>query len=311
MKANKKRNLISALLISMRPSQWMKNIAIFAAILFAGQLFNNQLLHKTSLGFLVLSMVSSGSYLFNDIIDAPFDRKHPFKKYRPIAAGQLKIKSAGILAFLLVFGGLWLAFSFGGAFFAVILSFTVLHFSYSIWLKKVPPLDILGIATAFILRVLAGEVLTGYHIPIWLMFSVIFLALFIASGKRRSELMKENSEGKTRPALKKYRKDLLDHYLSTFATATLISYALFTFTVEPLDFGGKVFHFLLINYPKTLGRKWLMLSVPFVIIALMRYAQLVFLSDEGERPEKTIHDIYLFLTVLGWGASLILLLYVF
>ena len=193
----------------------------------------------------------------------------------------------------------------------VILSFTVLHFFYSIWLKKIPPLDILGIAMAFILRVLAGEVLTGYHIPIWLMFSVIFLALFIASGKRRSELVKEDGKSKTRPALKKYHKDLIDHYLSTFATATLISYALFTFTAGPPDFEGKIFDFLLINYPKTLGRKWLMLSVPFVIIALMRYAQLVFLSNEGERPERAIHDLYLFLSILGWGASLILLLYVF
>ena len=311
MRDNEKRCFISALLISMRPSQWIKNTAIFAAILFTGQLFNSQLLHKTSLGFLVLSMICSGSYLFNDIIDIPLDRKHPLKKYRPIAAGQLKIKSAGISAFLLVFGGLILAFFINNAFFMLILGFTVLHFSYSIWLKKIPPLDILGIATAFILRVLAGEILTGYHIPIWLMFSVIFLALFIASGKRRSELVRENGKGETRPALKKYHQDLIDHYLSTFATATLISYALFTFTAEPPDFGGKVFHLLLVNYPKILGRKWLMLSVPFVIVALMRYAQLVFLSDEGERPEKIIHDPYLFLSVLGWGASLILLLYVF
>ncbi|KUK79457.1 MAG: UbiA prenyltransferase [Microgenomates bacterium 39_7] len=302
-------NNLKAVITSLRPYQWIKNLAIYSAILFTGHLFDENYFLITTAGFVIFSLLSSASYLLNDIADIAHDRLHPVKKKRPIASGELPINTAFQISISLFIFGLAGAFLVNKNFFFISLIFSLLHLVYSFLLKKHPPLDILAIATSFVLRVLAGEALTGFHIPIWLIFSVIFLSLFIASGKRRSELLKEGQE--TRPALKQYRQELLNSYLSIFGTATLISYALFTFTASPPDFNDKLLGFLMTNYPKTVNRKWLMLSVPFVIIGLMRYAQLVFLAQEGEAPEKTIKDPYLFLSVLGWGAVIFAIIYVF
>lgn len=298
-----------ALFQALRPYQWIKNLAIYSAPLFTGHLFDENYLLTTTVGFVILCLLSSASYLLNDIADVAHDRQHPAKKKRPIASGQLPINTAFQISISLFIFSLASAFLIGQGFFLICLVFSLLQLAYSFFLKKNPPLDILAIATSFVLRTFAGEALTGFHIPVWLVFSVIFLSLFIASGKRRSELIKEGKE--TRPALKQYRQELLNSYLSIFGTATLISYALFTFTASPPDFGGKLLSFLLTNYPKTIDRKWLMISVPFVIVGLMRYAQLVFLAQEGEEPEKTIKDPYLVLAVLGWGTAIFAVIYVF
>ena len=306
---NKKRlNQLKPLAISLRPNQWIKNLAIFAAIIFNGQLFNINLFYSTILGFITFCLLSSASYLFNDIIDAPYDRLHPLKKSRPIACGDLKINTAFQYALLLLIAGLILAFFLSRSFFIIALVFITLHLAYSLVLKKHALFDILGIAVSFILRVYSGEVLTTYHIPIWLMLSVVFLSLFIASGKRRSEFVKRGS--KTRPVLVKYQEKLLDFYLSTFANATLLCYSLFAFTAQPPIFRERIFQFLLSNYPKILDRKWLMTTIPFVIIGIMRYAQMIYLTQTGEQPEKVlISDHLLLLTILGWGTMVIILIY--
>jgi 4-hydroxybenzoate polyprenyltransferase len=298
-----------AIFISLRPYQWIKNLAIYAAIFFTGHLFDENYFLLTTGGFIALCLLSSASYLLNDIIDAPRDRLHPVKKNRPIASGQISANLAYQISLSLFLTGLIAAFGLGRNFFFICLGFVILHLAYSLVFKKHPPLDILGIASSFVLRVLAGEVLTGFHIPIWLLFSVIFLALFIASGKRRSELIREGKE--TRPALKMYRQEMLNSYLSTFGTATLLSYALFTFTSSPPEFNDKLLSFLLTNYPKIIDRKWLMISVPFVVAGLMRYSQLVFLAQDGEAPEKTIKDPYLILTLAGWSMTIFAIIYVF
>ncbi|MDD3679398.1 MAG: UbiA prenyltransferase family protein [Candidatus Shapirobacteria bacterium] len=300
---------LRALIISLRPYQWVKNLAVYSAILFTGHLFDENYFLITTAGFIIFCLLSSASYLLNDIIDIPHDRLHPAKKSRPVASGKLPVDTAFQVSVGLFIFGLAAAFLISRGFFLISLVFVLLHLAYSLFLKKHPPLDILAIATSFVLRTFAGETLTGFHIPIWLVFSVIFLSLFIASGKRRSELIKEGRE--TRPALKLYRQELLNSYLSIFGTATLISYALFTFSASPPDFSDKLFRFLLANYPKTIDRKWLMISVPFVITGLMRYAQLVFLVQDGEVPERTIKDPYLILSLLGWGAAIFAIIYVF
>lgn len=297
------------LFISLRPYQWIKNLSIYAAIFFTGHLFDENYFLITTWGFIILCLLSSASYLLNDIIDAPHDKLHPAKKNRPIAAGKISTNLAFQVAVALFLISLIASFLIDINFFFVSIGFIILHLAYSLVFKKHPPLDILGIATSFVLRVLAGEVLTGFHIPIWLLFSVIFLSLFIASGKRRSELVREGRE--TRPALKQYRQEMLNSYLSIFGTATLLSYALFTFTSSPPEFSDKILSFLLANYPKIIDRKWLTLSVPFVITGLMRYSQLVFLAQDGEAPERTIKDPYIILTLAGWGITIFAIIYVF
>jgi len=184
-----------------------------------------------------------------------------------------------------------------------------MQYSYSFFIKKKALLDIMGIAFFFILRTYAGEVATGYHLPIWIMLAVIFLALFIASGKRRSELY---HTGKiTRKALEGYNKSLLSFYTTIFAVCTLISYAMFTFFAETVRFEGVIHQFLLTNYPSALDRKWWMVTLIPVIFGIMRYGQIIFEMQEGERPERVIAtDIPLLGAVLVWGLMMITIMYV-
>ena len=306
----KKRRLFLGIFYSLRPFQWVKNLAVFAAIIFNGKLFDVLLFHQTLLTFASFCLVSSASYLINDVIDAPYDRHHPLKRNRPIARGDISPMIAEIIAGILALLGLITAVKLGWLFVILIVIFFLLHMLYSLYLKRVAVLDILLIAIFFILRALGGEIATGYHLPIWLIFTVVFLALFIASGKRRSELIIEGP--KTRPSLMNYGKALLNFYTSIFAVATLISYSLFAYFTQPISFNHpRVRGFLLEHMPYLLGRKWLMITIFPVIFGIMRYSQLVFEKKEGQRPEQLlISDIPLTIIVLTWGLMTILIIYV-
>jgi len=298
------------ILVSLRPGQWVKNALVFTAIIINGQLFNPYLFNRSLWGFFIFCLLSSASYLVNDIIDLRYDRLHPQKKYRPLANGLLKPLIAIRMAILLSLSGLIFSLLLNYVLFLLGLAFVIIHILYSSILKKFAVIDILAIASSFIVRTFAGEILTGFHVPIWLMMTVVSLSLFIASGKRRSELILEGA--KTRPALLSYRTRLLDFYTSTFANSSLIFYALFAFFTEPPQFSEPLTRFLLINFPKALGRKWLMAAtIPFVIFGIMRYGQLIYEKHEGETPERLLtNDIPLSLAVIGWGIMVILIIYV-
>jgi len=293
----------------LRPNQWVKNLILYAAIVFTGKLFDAQLFTLTTIGFFIFCALSSASYIFNDIIDIKYDRLHPEKKNRPLAAGKVKLATAGELAFILILGGLIASLFISIEFFLVAFSFSILHIMYSMFLKKYAILDILSISFSFTLRALAGEILTGYHLPIWLLLCIFFASLFIASTKRHSEYIREGAV--TRPALFQYREHLLDFYTSTFATAAILSYALFTFLEEPPQFSGPFKAFLTDVFPNALGRKWLIGTIPFIIFGLMRYAQLIYEGKEGEKPEKIITtDKPLIISILCWTIGVITLLYI-
>lgn len=300
---------IISLLIALRPAQWLKNLAVFAAIIFTGQFLEPSFFWRAFKVFVIFCLLSSSSYLFNDIVDAPYDRQHPLKRNRPIARGELSVSLAATISLVFLFLGLFFSLLLGWGVFFISLLFIILHFFYSLIMKRFAVWDIIGISFSFILRTLAGEVATGFHLPIWLMFTVIFLSLFIASGKRRSELITEGS--KTRPALAKYQKALLNFYTSIFAVATLISYSLFTYFIDLGDAGGRLMKALGGEAHWLVGRKWLMITILPVIFGIMRYAQLVFDRQEGERPERMLaSDIPLALAVLMWGLMVILIIYV-
>jgi len=306
----KSGKVLRGLVISMRPYQWTKNLAVFAAMIFNGQLFNGEVVIESLLAFVVFSLFSSGSYLINDIVDAPYDRRHPQKRNRPIAKGTVTSQQAIIWAIFLFSLGLSVALYLSFSFVLLIIAFLILHLIYSFILKKIAILDIFGISFSFILRTFAGEIATGFHLPVWLMFTVVFLSLFIASGKRRSEYVKEGT--KARPALGKYQKALLNFYLSIFSVLTLISYSLFTYLAQPADFSQpKIHDFFVNNFPFLIGRKWLMLTIFPVILGIMRYSQLVLERKRGERPGKILaSDIPLLVTVFTWGFMLIVIIYV-
>ena len=291
----------------IRVNQWIKNFSLFAAIIFTGHLFDTEMFIRTSAGFLIFCALSSASYIVNDISDVEFDRKHPQKRNRSIASGEVTIFEALILTLLLLIFGLTGSYLLGLGFFAVSLVFVLIHFGYTLWLKQHALFDILLIASSFMIRVFAGEILTALHIPVWLQFSVIFLSLFIASCKRRSEL--RHTGGKTRPALEHYKIQLLDFYNSTFATGTIVAYAMFTFIPEPETFTPLINEFLEFAYPAAIGRKWLMVTtLPLIIVGIMRYAQLIYEStNAGEAPERIVMSDKVLITTLGlWGFMVVL-----
>jgi decaprenyl-phosphate phosphoribosyltransferase len=294
---------------ALRPIQWIKNLNLFAAVILNGQLFNYPIFIKSLLGFIVFCLLSSSSYLINDLVDVDKDRLHPVKKNRPIARGDLQETTAIFIAFILLFSGLFISVFVNFGFFWISLIFILLQYTYSFFLKKKAIIDIIGIAFFFIIRAYAGELATAYHLPVWIMLAVIFLSLFLASGKRRSEL--GGSGIKTRSALTGYSKNLLNFYTTMFAVCTLVTYAMFTFFEEPIIFNGLIHSFLLDNFPKALGRKWYMITLLPVIFGIMRYGQVIYEMQEGERPEKVVAtDIPLLLAILFWGLIMITIIYV-
>ena len=300
---------MSAIIEALRPNQWIKNLSLFAAAILTGQLFNPQVFSASFWGFISFCFLSSSSYLINDLMDIDKDRLHPVKKNRPLARGAVSKNSAVLISIFLAILGLIIALSINFDFFVAALIFILMQYSYSFLIKKKALLDIMGIAFFFVLRTYSGELATGYHLPVWIMLAVIFLALFIASGKRRSELY--NTGKSARKALEGYNKSLLSFYTTIFAVCTLISYAMFTFLAEPIRFEGIIHQFLLNNFPTALDRKWWMVTLLPVIFGIMRYGQIIFEMQEGERPERVIAtDIPLLGSVLVWGLMMITIIYV-
>ena len=176
------------LLRALRINQWIKNLVVFTAIIFSGTLFVPDAFFKALFAFFVFCLLSSTSYVLNDIIDYPYDKKHPIKKMRPIAAGKITIPEPTFIAFILTLISLIIALFFSISFFFLSLIFILLHFFYSLYLKKQPVIDIFTISISFMIRTIAGEVATGYHIPIWLLYTIFFGSLFMATVKCDAEL---------------------------------------------------------------------------------------------------------------------------
>ena len=259
-------------------------------------------------GIISFCLLSSASYLINDLKDLPHDRQHPVKKYRPIPSGKVTKTTALSGVIILSILGFFIAYSLSLPFFIISALFLLLHIAYTFGLKKFVSFDILAIAISFTLRAFAGEILTGLHIPVWLILTVVFLSLFVASSKRHSELLRTGVSA--RPTLLHYQERLLDFYAITFATATVLSYALFVFFEEPPIFNSYTQEFLRFAFPIALQRKWLILTFPFVLLGIMRYAHLVYGKKGAEAPEKLItQDVPLLLIAVGWGLMAISILY--
>lgn len=305
--------ILYAILRTARPRQWVKNLALFTTILFTGHFFETHALNTTIVAFIAFCLLSSSNYIFNDILDAPHDRKHPFKKFRPIASGKLSVPIAAVVSVLFGVAGLLISYTVSGPFFVISIGFALLQYSYTLFLKQISVIDILTITTAYFLRVYAGEAATGYHISIWLALAALSLALFLAIGKRRAELtllQKYHSvvPRDTRVSLSHYSEKLLDTYTAMFANSTFITYAFYTFLERPANQG-----FFFRNYYDFAldisGRKWLMISIPFVLFGIMRYMQLIY-EGKGESPEKILmSDLPLLTTVIFWILSIFAVVY--
>lgn len=296
----------------IRPRQWLKNLTLFAAVFFTGQILNVSLLSTSFIAFLTFCAASSSLYIFNDFKDLDRDRQHPFKKNRPLASGKLNKNLAIATATILTILAFFLSSKISNSFLLITALFYFLQLSYNFFLKDIMLLDILAIAAGFILRVFAGEVATGWHIDIWLFLTVVSVALFLAIGKRRSELTLLSGFTGTRKTLSRYSEKMLDVYLSMFANSAWITYAFYTFLQRPPVLRRRVsFIFDQYNLDVFQDRKWLMLTIPFVIYGVMRYLQLIYEKNEGESPEKVLlSDKPLMFTGLILGLTLFGIIYI-
>jgi len=297
------------LLRTLRVNQWIKNLVVFTAILFSGKLFEPDLFIRTLWAFFIFCLLSSTSYVLNDIIDLPYDKKHPIKRFRPIASGLITMPEATFMVFLFTLVSLILSLFFSISFFFLSLLFILLHFFYSLYLKKHPIVDIFAISFSFMIRTFGGEIASGYHIPIWLVLTIFFVSLFMATVKRHAELVSHGKEA--RPSLYHYKEHLLDFLTNTFATITIIAYSFYTY-FERLPSARTFFTDLFSNsFPGFEARKWMMVTIPFVVYGIARYAQLLYEKAEGERPEKLITtDIPLIASIGIWACIVISLIYI-
>ena len=304
--------ILSAIVRSARPRQWLKNVSLFTCLVFSGWLFIADKFWQTAYATLIFCITTSAVYIFNDIIDAPMDRLHPLKKNRPIASGLLPLPIALFVAIALIIFSLSLALNISFFFFLLNLLYAFVHFTYTVKLKHVSILDVMTIATGFIIRVYAGAVAINGHINAWLLLCIISFSLFLAIGKRCSEktLLSSRTPQAQRQVLSHYPENMLNIYTAMFATATWLTYALFTFQQPIFITHGRFLSFIA-DLPKTfINQKLLMLTIPFVIYGVLRYLQLIYDQDKGESPEDVIFtDKPLLLIIVIWGLLLITVIY--
>ncbi len=299
------------LLISLRPRQWLKNLSVFAAIFFGGRFFDLADFQTTSLVFIIFCLQSSAVYLLNDVIDIKADQSHFSKRERPIAKGLISPRIAITSGVLLSSFSLFLSYQVSDLVFLTNLIFLGTQVIYSLYLKQVIIFDILAISLTFMLRVFAGSFAISEPLSAWLILTVMMLSLFLAIGKRRSEvtLLSFQQAVEHRKILSHYPLNLLDGLVFMMATSSLLTYSLFTFNTGRTTNTNFLGDYL----PITLANpRWLMLTIPFVVYGIFRYLYLIFEKKEGESPEKVLlTDTPLFTTVLSWILLTFVVIYVF
>ncbi|MFA5113073.1 MAG: decaprenyl-phosphate phosphoribosyltransferase [Candidatus Margulisiibacteriota bacterium] len=287
---------MGALVRSLRINQWTKNFFVFAAIVFSVKFFDLPLLYKVIEAFAVFCLLSSAVYLINDVRDADSDRKHPTKKRRPIAAGEIKPFLAIAVACLLALIGLGAAYALDLPFALTATAYFVLMVVYTFLLRDLVILDTFTIAAGFVLRAIAGVVVIGVAMSPWLIICTILLSLFIALGKRRHELL-TLSQGAVehRRILDEYNPQLLDQMISAVAGSTVMAYSLYTLWPETVA---------------KFGTHNLVYSVPFVLYGIFRYLYLIYQKGKGGKPEEILlTDLPLLADIVLWLASLMAIIY--
>jgi 4-hydroxybenzoate polyprenyltransferase len=279
-----RRSLPAAVLVSLRPRQWTKNLLLFAGIIFAAKLSDASRWAEALAAFAAYCAASSASYLVNDVRDAPHDRLHPVKRSRPIARGELSARAAVGLAAVLLLVAFALVIPLGVASILFLCAFFALQAAYTLSLKHVVLLDVMTIGGLFVIRAAAGAAAVDVRISPWLLLCTALLALFLALAKRRGELVLVGAEATPgRPVLEGYSLALVDQLVTIVAASTVISYCLYTFTAR--------------------DSKAMMVTIPFVVFGVFRYLLLMHRRDLGEEPEEVLlRDVPILLCIAGWAA---------
>jgi 4-hydroxybenzoate polyprenyltransferase len=288
---------VYGLLRTLRPRQWIKNIFVFAALIFDQKLTDWTLLGRTIFAFILFCMISSTVYIINDLADIEKDKQHPKKKRRALPSGQLQpwfaiLSAVGILAVCLPLS-FWLDPYFG----LIVLFYFVMNIAYSFVLKNIVIIDVMVVTAGFVLRVAAGVIVAeAERFSPWLYVCMLFLALFLSIGKRRNELILLAAGANShRKILDEYNLKLLDDMTHLVTAGAVISYSLYTFSAT--------------NLPPNHA---MMLTIPFVIYGIFRYQYLIDVKGEGGAPEMLLYtDLPLLLNFVLFGLTVVLIMYVF
>ena len=279
------RTIPRAALAAMRPRQWTKNLLLFAGLLFAAQLGDATRWAEAVAAFVAYCAASSAAYLANDVRDAADDRSHPVKRLRPVASGELPARVALVLSAALALGAVAITAALGPLSLAFMAGFLVLQAAYTGGLKHLVLIDVLAIAGLFVIRAGAGAEAVGVRISPWLLICTGLLALFLALGKRRAELVLVGAEETPgRAVLEGYSLVLVDQLVTIVAASTVIAYSLYTFTAR--------------------DSSAMMVTIPFVVYGVFRYLLLLHRRGLGEEPENVLlRDVPLLATIAAWAVT--------
>jgi 4-hydroxybenzoate polyprenyltransferase len=288
---------VIGLIRTMRPRQWTKNVIIYAGLVFDGQLLMLNSLLRVTAAFVLLCLVASTIYIINDLVDIEADRQHPRKKKRPLPSGQLSPRTAVAAAVLIPLLSMAAAVYLSPQFAVVLILYFVIHVLYSFWLKNIVIIDIMAITAGFVLRVAAGVVVVQVaNFSPWLYACTGLLALFLAIGKRRQELilLAENAQN-VRVTYKDYNLALLDEMLRLVMTGTFVAYLLYTVESQTI---------------MVANTNLALITVPFVLYGLFRYMYLIYVRNEGSAPDELLlQDRPLLASIVLWGLTFIAILY--
>jgi len=288
--------MLKAMIKTLRIRQWPKNGFVFLAVIFDLKLTNTEAMARSLAGFLIFCLLSGAVYVFNDIRDVQADRLHPKKRFRPIASGKLPISAAYLEAAVLLAVTLPAAYFLAPLFFFICLAYFLLNLAYSVWLKHIPLIDVLILASGFVLRVGGGvSIIQVVRFSPWLYLMTLLLALYMGFGKRRAELSDLGGTTSTqRKVLGGYTLPFLDQLITIVSSTTIIAYSLYTFSAP--------------NLPEDHS---MMLTIPFVVYGIFRYLYLIQVKHEGGAPEELLlTDRPLQLTVLSCGLIIVLIFYI-
>ncbi|MBI2504924.1 MAG: decaprenyl-phosphate phosphoribosyltransferase [Candidatus Latescibacteria bacterium] len=280
--------MLYRLLLSTRPHQWIKNLFVLPALVFSGHVLESEYALRALAGMGCFCLLSGAVYLCNDVFDLPQDRLHPEKSRRPIAAGQVPVPAAMVAALLLFALGLAGAFSLRPHFGGVALAYTFLNLAYSWKLKHLVLIDVLIVASGFLLRALSGALVIAVQISTWFILCTFTLALFLAVVKRRQELVVlAQGAAQHRATLEEYSLPFLDQVIAVLTSSTLVCYALYATGVGESQTGGHM--------------QW---TIPFVLYGILRYLYVVYKLGGGANPTAVVwKDRPLQIALVLWGLA--------
>ena len=281
----------------LRPKDWAKNLFLFLPLFFGREIFNIEKLLHVALGFVAFSCIASSIYIINDYKDRDDDKKHPVKCKRPLASGAVSPSSALAICGALIVAGFALAWIIRDKFFVVLAIYFLLNLAYSLGLKAVSVLDIMILAAGFVLRIKGGSVISFVPLSEWIIIMVFLLAVFMAVGKRRDDvLLKLSSGADMRKSIKGYNLEFLNILLALVCAVIVVAYLMYT--MSPATIANT-------------GSPRLYYTCVFVLAGIMRYLQIIYISTDSGSPTKILYkDRFIQITLLLWVVSYIVLLYI-